>query len=208
MFNSTELHFSEVCFLQNWYFKYFLSKHPGDCDYLEDCRHRTESFSPLHIGAESAASTGKLFLCEFILKVTQDKNPKLKTFDIGWTPLHEAAQNGHLLICYMIMNEITDKNPGDIDGITPLHAAAAKGHLETFKLIMNKVADVNPRDNFGWTPLHSAARCGYKELCEFIADKVEDKNPEDDRGLTPKDLMWNKICGTDVHLTVFGRFST
>ena len=82
-------------------------------------------------------------LCEFILKVTKDKNPKLTTFDIGWTPLHEGAQNGHLLICYMIMNEITDKKPGDIDGITPLHAAAAKGHLETFKLIMNKVADVN-----------------------------------------------------------------
>jgi ankyrin repeat protein len=174
--------------------KYFLSKHPGVCDHCEDCRHRTQPFSPLHIGAEA----GQTSLCEFILKITEDKNPSLISFDIGWTPLHEAAQEGHLLICYMIMNEITDKNPGDIYGITPLHGAAAKGQLETFKLIMDKVTDINPRDNEGWTPLHEAARRGYKELCEFITNNVEDKNPEDDRGWTPKDLMWNKICGSDV----------
>ena len=172
------------------YLMYFLSKHPGD-----DHTWRTQPFSPLHIGAEAAASNGELSLCEFILKVTKDKNPKLKTFDIGWTPLHGAAQNGHLLICYMIMSEITDKNPGDINGRTPLHVAAAMGHLETYKLIMNKVTDINPRDNGGWTPLHSAARRGHKELCKFIADRIEEKNPEDDYGSNPKNLLWNNVCG-------------
>ena len=55
--------------------KYFLSKHPGDCDYLENCKHRTEPFSPLHIGVEAEANADQLSLCEFILKVTMDKNP-------------------------------------------------------------------------------------------------------------------------------------
>ena len=65
--------------------KDFLSKHPERC---EDCNHRALSHSPLHIGAEA----GHVTLCEFILKITNDKNPKLKNGDIGWTPLHEAAQ--------------------------------------------------------------------------------------------------------------------
>ena len=185
--------------------KSFLSKHPASGPCLDqingnDCHHRAISFSPLHIGAEA----GQVSLCEFILKITKDKNPKLNKWnefylegiDLGWTPLHEAAQNGHLVICYMIMNEITDKNPGNANGYTPLHAAALGGQLETFKLIMNKVTDINPRDNEGWTPLHGAASYGHQELCKFIVDKVEDKNPEDDNGVTPHELMWNYICGT------------
>ena len=171
--------------------KDFLSKHPGRC---EDCNHRGLSHSPLHIGAYA----GHVVLCKFILKITNDKNPKLKNEDIGWTPLHGAAQCGHLLICRMIMNEIEDKNPRDASGWTLLHAAASGGQLETFKMIMNKVNDINPRDYEGWTPLHSAAQYGYREMCEFIADKVEDKNPESDSGWTPQELMWNKICGIDV----------
>ena len=142
-------------------------------------------------------------LCEFILKITKDKNPKLNKrnefyheLNLGWTPLHDAAHNGHLVICYMIMNEITDKNPGNANGYTPLHAAALGGQLETCKLIMNKVTDINPRDNEGWTPLHGAASNGHQELCKFIVDKVEDKNPEDIYGVTPHELMWNYICGT------------
>ena len=171
--------------------KNFLSKHPGNCS---ACKCREMSFSPLHIAAEF----GQVSLCEFILKVTKDKNPGLKNGDVGWTPLHEAAQQGHLLICYMIMNEIKDKNPKDVDGYTPLHAAASGGHLETFKVIMNKVGEINPRDNEGVTPLHFAAEYGHKDLCEFIADKVEEKNPVADNGWTPMELMWNKICGVDV----------
>ena len=142
--------------------KNFLSKHPGNCP-AAICKSREMSFSPLHIAAEF----GHLSLCEFILKVTKDKNPGLKNGDIeGWTPLHEAAQGGHLLISYMIMNEIKDKSPKDVNGCTPLHAVASGGHLETFKMIMimNKVADINPRDNDGTTPLHFAAQHGHKDL--------------------------------------------
>ena len=174
--------------------KFFLSKHPGNCLHEENCNHRALSQSPLHLGAEA----GQASLCEFILKITKDKNPGLKNGDVGWTALHEAAQRGHLLISYMIMNELKDKNPKDVDGYTPLHAAASGGHLETFKMIMNKVGEINPKDNQGWTPLHSAAHNGHKDLCEFIADKLEEKNPVDDRGWTPMELMWNKICRFDV----------
>ena len=173
--------------------KGFLSYHPRNC-LAEVCKHRAVSFSPLHI----AARFGEVSLCEFILKITKDKNPGLKNGDVGWTALHEAAQRGHLLISYMIMNELKDKNPKDVDGYTPLHAAASGGHLETFKMIMNKVGEINPKDNQGWTPLHSAAHNGHKDLCEFIADKLEEKNPVDDRGWTPMELMWNKICRFDV----------
>ena len=172
--------------------KFFLSKHPGNCLDEENCNHRALSHSPLHLGAEA----GQVSLCEFILKITKDKNPRIENGDdIGWTPLHEAAQQGHSLICYMIMNEITDKNPKDHDGYTPLHAAAAGGHLETFKMIMNKVDDINPTDNEGWTPLHAAAENSRKELCKFIADKVEDKNPENNNGTTPRELLWYNISG-------------
>ena len=170
--------------------KYFLSKHPGNC-FDKNCNHRALSHSPLHIVAEA----GNVSLCEFLLKITNDKNPKLINGDIGWTPLHEAAQYGHLLICYMIINEINDKNPEDAVGYTPLHAAAAFGELETYKMIMNKVTNINPRDNKGWTPLHAAAVFGQKEMCKFIVDKVVDPNPEDDEGLTPQELLWNNVRG-------------
>ena len=179
--------------------KYYLSKHPGNCpDEPANCTHRDLWSSPLHIGAR----VGHVSLCEFILKITKDKNPKLDKFNSfhtnkyypGWTPLHDAAQGGHFLICYMIINEISDKNPGDGSGSTPLHEAAAKGHTEICKMIINKVTDINPRDHEGWTPLHAAAQQGHKEVFKFIVDKVEDKNPEDENGVTPDELMWNSIC--------------
>ena len=175
--------------------KFFLSQHPGNCRDEENCKHRAVPRSPLHV----AANAGQVALCEFILKITKDKNPgmKMDKFE-GLTPLHNAACHGHLLICSMIMDEIQDKNPGDKDGYTPLHAAAAGGHLETFKMIMNKAgSDINPSDNEGWTPLHSAANCDQREMCKFIADKIENKNPEDNEGLTPQELMWDNVCGID-----------
>ena len=73
--------------------KFFLSEHRY---------HRTLSLAPLHIGAEAGQAT----LCEFILQITEDKNPRRET---GWTPLHAAAFSGHLTICEMIMNEIEEK---------------------------------------------------------------------------------------------------
>ena len=169
--------------------KYHLSKHPANCpDEPADCDHRDLCFSPLHIGAE----VGQVSLCEFILKITKDKNPKqkLNCFQIekyfaGWTPLHEAAKGGHLVICYMIMNEISDKNPGDDSGATPLHKAAKKGHLEICKMIMNKVTDINPRDHEGRTPLHEAAKEGHLEVCKMIMNEVTDINPRDHEGWTP-----------------------
>ena len=42
--------------------KYFLSKYSGDCDYLEDCRHRTEPFSLLHIGQQQPAVPSCLYV--------------------------------------------------------------------------------------------------------------------------------------------------
>ena len=87
------------------------------------------SRSPPHNGAEA----GHVSLSEFLLKITNNKNPKLINGDIGWTPLHEAAQYGHLLICYMMIKEIKDKNPEDVTGYTPLHVAAGFDQLETFK---------------------------------------------------------------------------
>jgi len=56
--------------------KYFLSMHPENC---ENCNHRALSHSPLHIVAEA----GNVSLCEFLLKITNDKNPKLINGDIG-----------------------------------------------------------------------------------------------------------------------------
>ena len=172
--------------------KDFLSTHPERC---EDCNHRVLSHSPLHIAAEA----GHVALCEFILKITKDKNPGMKMDNFeGWTPLHVAAHCGHMLICSMIMDEIQDKNPGDEDGYTPLHAAAAGGHLETFKMIMDKAkTEINPSNNEGWTPLHAAAKRGQREMCKFIADRIENKNPEDNDGVTPQELMWANVCGID-----------
>ena len=181
--------------------KLFLSQHPGNC-YDENCKYRAVPRSPLHIAAEA----GQVSLCEFILKITEDKNPGTDNCEVvdryryceGWTPLHDAAFHGHLLICSMIMDEIQDKNPGDEDGYTPLHAAAAGGHLETFKMIMDKArTEINPSDNEGWTPLHAAAKRGQREMCKFIADRIENKNPEDNDGVTPQELMWDNVCGID-----------
>ena len=168
--------------------KYFLSKHPGNCYHensaCENCKTSAEPRSPLHIAAEA----GQVSLCEFILRITKDKNPALKTdyFCKNRTPLHQAARGGHLLICSMIMNEIQDKNPGGEYGFTPLHAAAEGGHLETFKMIMNKAGtDINPSDDIGWTPLHAAAWGGHLLICTIIMDEIQDKNPGDDIGYTP-----------------------
>ena len=150
--------------------KYFLSQHPVNC-YDENCKHRAVPQSPLHV----AAGAGQVSLFDFILKITKDKNPGMKSPDDceGWTPLHEAALHGHLLICSMIMDEIQDKNPGDKEGFTPLHAAAEGGQLETFKMIMNKAGtDINPSDNEGWTPLHAAAGDGHLMICSMITDEI------------------------------------
>ena len=147
--------------------KHFLSKLHGDCREGPNCKHGAWPRSPLHISAEA----GQVSLCEHILKITKDKNPKMQHLGNddwlncykGWTSLHEAAR-GHLLICSLIMDEIQDKNPGDDTGVTPLHAAAAGGKLETFKMIMNKAdTDINPSENGGWTPLH--ARLLSKAIC-------------------------------------------
>ena len=162
--------------------KFFLSKHPVNCFEEENCYHRALSHSPLHIGAEA----GQVSLCEFILKITKDKNPKIETGDnIGWTLLHEAAQHGHLLICYMIMNEITDKNPKDLSGYTPLHAAARSGQLLICSMIMIEIQDKNPGDATGYTPLHVAAARGHLETSKMLMNKVTDINPRDNEGWTP-----------------------
>ena len=174
--------------------KYFLSKHPGNCldEYPvphitgdENCVHRSTSESPAphHVAAEA----GQMSLCEFMMKITKDKNPGMKGWVMkGWTPLHSAAGGGHLLICSMIMDEIQDKNPGNEDGYTPLHAAARGGHLETFKMIMNKAGtDINPSDNEGFTPLHAAAWGGHMLMCSMIMNEIQDKNPGDEDGYTP-----------------------
>ena len=175
--------------------KYFLSQNGNG--YAENCKLRAVPRSPLHVAVEA----GQVSLCEFILKITKDKNPGIKMGPIkiynceGWTPLHDAAHHGHLLICSMIMDEIQDKNPGDEEGYTPLHAAAKEGQLETFKMIMEKAGThINPSDNEGWTPLHAAAFGDQREMCRFIADKIENKNPEDNDGVTPQELMWDNIC--------------
>ena len=128
----------------------FLLYHPESCPH-QGCKHRSVPHSPLHIAAEA----GRTSLCEFILKVTKDKNPRITSgpvLDLGWTPFHEAAQLGHLQICEMIMKEITDVNPRTHDGNTPFHAAAAGGHLEICKVIMDclkirNFSDFHPKDD-------------------------------------------------------------
>ena len=61
-------------------------------------------WTPLHIAAER----GSWEMCNFIIKNTEDKNPRVKG---GWTPLHFAAQNGHLVVYLLIMDAVEDKNP-------------------------------------------------------------------------------------------------
>ena len=56
-------------------------------------------------------------MCNFIIKNTEDKNPRVKG---GWTPLHFAAQNGHLVVYLLIMDAVEDKNPKVIQN-TSLH---------------------------------------------------------------------------------------
>ena len=159
--------------------KFFLSQHPGNC-FDENCNHRALSHSPLHIGALA----GQVTLCEFILKITKDKNPRNIN---GWTPLlHAAAYSGHLLIYEMIMNEIQDKNPRNVSGWTPLHGAACSGHLPICEIIMNEIQDKNPRNVSGWTPLHAAAHGGHLETFKMIMNKSgTDINPSTNEGWTP-----------------------
>ena len=161
--------------------KFFLLRHPGNC-FDEDCDHRTWSRAPLHIGAEA----GQVTLCEFILQITEDKNPGAR---LEWTPLHEAASSGHLSICEMIMNEIEDKNPRANGGWTPLHDAAFYGHLPICSMIMDQmdeIQDKNPADDGGYTPLHAAAEGGHLETFKMILDKAGTViNPSDNGGWTP-----------------------
>ena len=163
--------------------KFFLSKHPGNCS-EKNCNQRAMPQSPLHVAAEA----GQVSLCEFILKITNDKNPGIKVVPghEGWSPLHEAAFCGHLLICSMIMDQIQGKNPRDGEGWTHLHAAAQEGQLQTFKMIMNKVGtEINPSDNEGTTPLHAAAGGGHLLICSMIMEKIQEKIAADKDGYTP-----------------------
>ena len=163
--------------------KFFLSQHPGNCRDEENCKHRAVPRSPLHV----AANAGQVALCEFILKITKDKNPgmKMDKFE-GLTPLHNAACHGHLLICSMIMDEIQDKNPRDDSGWTPLHVATRSGHLSICSMIMDKIQDKNPRLDDGSTLLHYAALEGHLETFKMILNKAgTDINPSDNGGWTP-----------------------
>ena len=137
----------------------FLLYHPESCPH-QGCKHRSVPHSPLHIAAEA----GRISLCEFILKVTKDKNPRITSgpvLDLGWTPLHEAANGGHLEMC---------------------------------KLLIGKMQEKNPVDNSGWTPLHFAAKSGHGEVCKLIAGYIGNKNPMSYDGYTPRVLMTNFAC--------------
>ena len=115
--------------------KHFLSIHPSKCKIEEgECKHRTVSYSPLHLAVES----GQLSLCIFILGRIKDKNPAAKG-DEGWTPLHEAAQSGFLEICNQLMSNVENENPQDYYGWIPFHAAAFFGHFEVCEAIMKTI---------------------------------------------------------------------
>ena len=59
---------------------------------------------------ELAAGEGHLPVCEVMMSLMKDKNPKSKSKLMDWwTPLHSAALNGHLEVCNAIMNQVLDK---------------------------------------------------------------------------------------------------
>ena len=80
--------------------------------------------TPLHY----AARNGNLLICQLILSIVSDKNPRNSR---GCTPYHNAARNGHLSVCKLFIDCIKDKNPhtGGIFG-TPLHIVGQRGHYE------------------------------------------------------------------------------
>ena len=160
-------------------------------------------FSPLHI----IAFCGDLLLYKYILEKSSDKNPKIRTEELGGAaPIHVAALYNNLEIVKFCIEHDENKNPKDCEGSTPLHHAAYKGDLEICKLIVLVVDDKNPRDKLGWTPLHAAARNGHSEIYKFIAERVDDKNPSDNQGNTPFEEAFDnghlQICR--IYLDILG----
>ena len=94
--------------------------------------------TPLHY----AARNGNLLICQLILSIVSDKNPRNSR---GCTPYHNAARNGHLSVCKLFIDCIKDKNPhtGGIFG-TPLHIVGQRGHYEICELILEHVSIKNP----------------------------------------------------------------
>ena len=89
---------------------------------------KSDGKTPLHL----AAQEGHFEVCDYILTLVNDKNPRDEN---GQTPLHAAVLAGELKICELILKNVENKNPPDNDGETPLDHARDYEYHQIVKLI-------------------------------------------------------------------------
>jgi ankyrin repeat protein len=136
---------------------------------------------PLH----RAAELGQTHLCQKILHVSQNQNPR----DLdGFTPLHLAAENGHFLTYQLLIQNIRLMinqnyvfqaiNTVSSNGTTLLHLAAKNGHAALCQFIILNTWCKDPENIDGDTPFLLAAKNQHQYTCQLFIFNMNSQNPK------------------------------
>ena len=132
----------------------------------------------LHHGSRG----GYYELVDYLLAAKAD--PKAKTKENGWTPLHEASSGEVAELLILAKAEVNDF---DAWGMSPLHIAAKEGNIDVVRCLVQYKALLNPKDGLGRTPLHLASQNGHLEVVQELASDGANLHSLDNKHRTARD---------------------
>jgi NF-kappa-B inhibitor-like protein 2 len=122
---------------------------------------------------------------------------KIKTNEVGETPLHRACIEGDLKKARKLLESGHPVNPRDHCGWLPIHEAANHDFADIVKLLIDSGASINDPGGDkcgGTTPLHDACSNGNLDVIVVLVSKGADTVAFDNEGNTPLDCLrgWNR----------------
>lgn len=122
------------------------------------------------------------------------RTKKIKTNEVGETPLHRACIEGDLGRVSKLLAANHPINPRDHCGWLPIHEAANHDYPDIVRILIDAGADVNDPGGDkcgGTTPLHDACNNGHVQVIQILVQKGADVCKFDQDGNTPVDCLRN-----------------
>ena len=119
---------------------------------------------------------------------------KIKTNELGETPLHRACIEGDVKRAHKLLQDGHPINPRDHCGWLPIHEAANHDHADIVRLLVEAGADLNDPGGEkcgGTTPLHDACNNCNVQVIQVLLQMGADACKFDQDGNTPLDCLRN-----------------